>query len=178
MANVPSSPILATLVNKALSSSETSVLTGTTRLNIPEDGVLHSHCRETSNRIYTRISRIPQMCGVVVWLITLRGFGLDIGFIHYEDYNCSILQLLANATTTHNWIQSEWSHSTYCWNSSKHWLPPSIIHFEHCTLLISNTHSRTNSLWIQRLTDCCVLPSPYNIWLSQWKHWLCYRWLP
>jgi hypothetical protein len=40
---VPSSPILVTLMVEAPSSSKTLILTRTTRRNIPEDTILHSH---------------------------------------------------------------------------------------------------------------------------------------
>jgi hypothetical protein len=44
-ASVPSSPILVTVMLEAIRSSETSVLTRTTRRNVSEDGILHSHRR-------------------------------------------------------------------------------------------------------------------------------------
>jgi hypothetical protein len=45
-ANVPSSPILVTLMTEEIHFSETSVLTTVTQRNLEEDGILHSQRRE------------------------------------------------------------------------------------------------------------------------------------
>jgi hypothetical protein len=45
IANVSSSQILVILLMEAICSSETSDLTRSTRRYIPDDGILHSHCR-------------------------------------------------------------------------------------------------------------------------------------
>jgi hypothetical protein len=41
-ANIPSSPILSTMMMEAIHSSETSVLPSATRCHFPEDGILHN----------------------------------------------------------------------------------------------------------------------------------------
>jgi hypothetical protein len=51
----PSSPILVTLTMKALSYSETSVLTRATLRNIPEEAFLHNH-RRKNLKSYTALT--------------------------------------------------------------------------------------------------------------------------
>jgi hypothetical protein len=87
---------------------------------------------------------------VVVWLITLHGFGLDIGFIHYGDYNWT-------------WLQLQW---TLCTRSS---LDPT-----DGTVLHRRLTSRAEHFCFRRLTDDDSLRGPtpqlprnpaYNCWL-------------
>jgi hypothetical protein len=60
--DVPSSPILVTLMKEALGSSETSVLIRATRRNILEDTILHSHRRENlkSYMVFAHITKLRQ----------------------------------------------------------------------------------------------------------------------
>jgi hypothetical protein len=109
----------------------------------------------------------------VVWLMTLRrGFGLDTGFIHYGDYNytdCSYW-LLTQLTTKYGLSDlTPLITATFLIADFSLRRLSSRTHCRALTLLIPNTHSRTNSHWIQRLTDFFRFQR-----LTDWLLWIAF----
>jgi hypothetical protein len=110
--------------------------------------------------------------GWVVWLITLRGFGLVTGFVHYGDYNCTWLQLQWTLGTCSSLDPTDGtalrrrltSRAEYFWlrrltddDYLKHWrilMKTDLFRFQRLT--------EDDSFW--RLTGCHVTPE-YHCWL-------------
>jgi hypothetical protein len=102
------------------------------------------------------LSRIPRLCGSV----TNNSTWIRIGYRIYS---------LWRLTATHITITDYWHNSQL----NTRWM----ISLDQVLQLLLITDfslrrlcSRTDLFCLQTLTLCCVLPSPYNLGLSQWKH--------
>jgi hypothetical protein len=67
---------------EVIRSSETSALIGATRRNIPEDGILHSHCRENFKPYIALTGWNPQRCNLSPVRYELRFYIREDGILH------------------------------------------------------------------------------------------------
>jgi hypothetical protein len=80
---VPSSQIFVTLMKEAPGSSETSVLTRTTRRNNPEDTILHSHRRENLKSYIIHLFNIIDILGnIIIGFISVNTVFMMFGQKH------------------------------------------------------------------------------------------------
>jgi hypothetical protein len=89
---VPNSPILVTLMTEAIRSSWTLVRTRSTRRNIAEDGILHSHRREylksyiPTDAFTVVLVEVPE--GLFFCLVGIGVHALSLLIFSWQTMNC------------------------------------------------------------------------------------------
>jgi hypothetical protein len=98
--------------------------------------------------------------GWVVWLITLRGFGLDTGFIHYGDYNY---------TDYNYWLLTQQHTTKYRLSDLTPLITETLLNTGFRLLQFT---ASTVLFWIWRLTDEDSLTHWRRLTQSESKDWL------
>jgi hypothetical protein len=173
-ANIPSSPILVTLMMEAICSSKTSVITRATQRNVPEDCILHNETLPSNCqcRFLVLIRCQVQICLEKTRSKVYYVLPFDNCFINRLGYWHNSWTYIWEQVLNLSW-QSDYPYR-FLWFSS---VPPSQFQdsapcYNHFLIVFNSFsyHSAPYSLWYRKCHWTCTTTERMVLHIMHWWH--------